>query len=31
MGVTLPFAVSWLSDELEASVSTALKTLQVVN
>jgi flagellar biosynthesis protein FliR len=31
MGVTLPFVASWLSDELEASVSVALKTLQVVN
>ena len=31
MGVTLPFVATWLSDELEASVSTALQTLQVVN
>ena len=31
MGVTLPFVATWLSDELEASVSTALRTLQVVN
>jgi flagellar biosynthetic protein FliR len=31
MGITLPFVASWLSDELEASVSTALKTLQVVS
>jgi len=31
MGVTLPFVATWLGDELEASVSTALKTLQVVN
>ena len=31
MGVTLPFVAGWLSDELEASVSAALKTLQVVS
>ena len=31
MGVTLPFVATWLSNELEVSVSTALKTLQVVN
>ncbi len=29
MGVTLPFAAGWLADELEASVSSALRTLQV--
>jgi flagellar biosynthetic protein FliR len=31
MGITLPFVAGWLSDELERSVSTALRTLQVVN
>ena len=31
MGITMPFVVAWLSDELERSVSTALRTLQVVN
>jgi flagellar biosynthesis protein FliR len=31
MGITMPFAVAWLSDELERSVSTALRTLEVVN
>jgi flagellar biosynthetic protein FliR len=29
MGVTLPFAAGWLADELEASVSSALRTLRV--
>jgi flagellar biosynthetic protein FliR len=29
MGVTLPFVAAWLSDELAASVSQALRTLQV--
>ena len=29
MGITLPFAAAWLSDELERSVSQALRTLQV--
>ncbi len=31
MGITLPFVAGWLSDELERSVSTALRTLEVVN
>jgi flagellar biosynthetic protein FliR len=31
MGITFPFVVGWLTDELETSVSVALKTLQVVN
>jgi flagellar biosynthetic protein FliR len=29
MGITLPFVAGWLSDELERSVSQALRTLQV--
>ena len=29
MGVTLPFVAGWLSNELEASVSSALQTLRV--
>ena len=31
MGVTLPFVAGWLSNELEASVSSALRTLKVEN
>jgi len=29
IGMTLPFVAGWLSDELQASVSSALRTLQV--
>ncbi len=31
IGITMPFVAGWLSDELERSVSTALRTLEVVN
>jgi flagellar biosynthesis protein FliR len=29
VGASLPFAAGWLSDELQRSVATALRTLQV--